>query len=136
MCHDCVYMLRQTSLHVISNTFLHAEVNEIVRGCKCIQVIPLHHVDIQSVGCMLQIYRFTTETPFSRCSNKLSMYLLDGTMHHVVCILCCTDHNQYHETFSCNKDSLCVLSSACSALNFRLINPRHTCVSGVTALGL
>ena len=42
-------------------------------------------------------------------------------MHHVVCILCCTDHNQYHETFSCNKDSLCVLSSACSALNFRHI---------------
>ena len=27
--------------------------------------------------------------------------------------------NQYHETFSCNKDSLCVLSSACSSLNFR-----------------
>ena len=42
-------------------------------------------------------------------------------MHHVLCILCCTDHNQYHETFSCNKDSLCVLSSACSALNFRHI---------------
>ena len=42
-------------------------------------------------------------------------------IHHVVCILCCTDHNQYHETFSCNKDSLCVLSSACSALNFRHI---------------
>ena len=39
-------------------------------------------------------------------------------MHHVVCILCRTDHNQYHKTFSCNKDSLCVLSSACSALNF------------------
>ena len=39
-------------------------------------------------------------------------------MHHVVCILCCTDHNQYHKT---NKDSLCVLSSACSALNFRHI---------------
>ena len=42
-------------------------------------------------------------------------------MHQVVCIHCCTDHNQYHETFSCNKDSLCVLSSACSALNFRHI---------------
>ena len=28
---------------------------------------------------------------------------------------------QYHETFSCNKDSLCVLSSACSSLNFRHI---------------
>ena len=49
------------------------------------------------------------------------MYGHDGTMYHVVCILCCTDHNQYHETFSCNKDSLCVLSSACSALNFRHI---------------
>ena len=42
-------------------------------------------------------------------------------MHHVVCIHCCTDHNQYHKTFSCNQDSLCVLSSACSALNFRHI---------------
>ena len=42
-------------------------------------------------------------------------------VHHVVCILCCTDHPQYHETFSCNKDSLCVLSSAYSALNFRYI---------------
>ena len=39
----------------------------------------------------------------------------------MLCIHCCTDHNQYHETFSCNKDSLCVLSSACSALNFRHI---------------
>ena len=36
-------------------------------------------------------------------------------MYHDVC---CTDHNQYHETFSCNKDSL---SSACSALNCRHI---------------
>ena len=42
-------------------------------------------------------------------------------MHHVVCILCCQDHNHYHETFLCNNDSLCVLSSACSALNFRHI---------------
>ena len=50
-----------------------------------------------------------------------SMYGHDGTMHHVVCILCYTDHNQYHETFSCNKDSLCALSFACSALNFRCI---------------
>ena len=49
------------------------------------------------------------------------MYGHDGTVDRVVCILCCTDHNQYHETFSCNKDSLCVLSSACSALNFRHI---------------
>ena len=49
------------------------------------------------------------------------MYGHDGTMHIVVCILCCTEHNQYYETFSCNKDSLCVLSSACSALNFRHI---------------
>ena len=49
------------------------------------------------------------------------MYGHDGTMQHVVCIFCCPDHNQYHETFSCNKDSLCVLSSACSALNFRHI---------------
>ena len=39
----------------------------------------------------------------------------------MLCILCCTDHNQYHETFLCNKDSLCVLPSACSALNFRHI---------------
>ena len=39
----------------------------------------------------------------------------------MLCIHCCTDHNRYHETFSCNKDSLCVLSSACSALNFRHI---------------
>ena len=39
----------------------------------------------------------------------------------MLCIHCCTDHNQYHETFSCNKDSLCVFSSACSALNFRHI---------------
>ena len=52
-------------------------------------------------------------------SSTTSMYGHDWTMHHVVCILCCTDHNQYHETFSCYKDSLCVLSSACSALNFR-----------------
>ena len=56
-------------------------------------------------------------------SNKkfstTSMYGHVGTMHHVVCILCCTDHNQYHKTFSCNKDSLFVLSSACSTLNFR-----------------
>ena len=50
------------------------------------------------------------------------MYGHDGTVHHVVCILCCTDHNQYyHVTFSFNKDLLCVLSSACSALNFRHI---------------
>ena len=42
-------------------------------------------------------------------------------MHYVVCILCCTHENQHHETFSCNKDSLCVLSSECSALNFRHI---------------
>ena len=54
-------------------------------------------------------------------SSTTSMYGHDGSMHHVVCILCCTDHNQYHETFSCNKDSLCVLSSTCSALNFRHI---------------
>ena len=54
-------------------------------------------------------------------SSTTSMYGRDGTMHHVVCILCCTDHNQFHETFSCNKDSLCVLFSACSALNFRHI---------------
>ena len=51
-------------------------------------------------------------------SSTTSMYGHDGTMYHVVCILCCTDHNQYHETFSCNKHSLCVLSSACSALSF------------------
>ena len=49
------------------------------------------------------------------------IYGHDGTMHHVLCIHCCTDHNQYHDTFSCNKDSLCLLSSACSALNFRNI---------------
>ena len=49
------------------------------------------------------------------------VYSLKQCMHHVVCIHCCTDHNQYHETFSCNKDSLCVLSSACFALNFRHI---------------
>ena len=42
-------------------------------------------------------------------------------MHHDVCILCCADNNQYHETFSCNKSSLYVLSSACSALNCRHI---------------
>ena len=52
-------------------------------------------------------------------SSTTSMYGHDGAMLRVVCILCCTDHNQYYETFSCNKDSLCVLSSACSALNFR-----------------
>ena len=53
---------------------------------------------------------------------NINVYGHDGTMHHVVCILCCTDHNQYHETFSCNKDSLCVLSLiAFSALNFRHI---------------
>ena len=34
---------------------------------------------------------------------------------------CCTDHNKRHKSFSCNKDSLCVLSSAGSALNFRHI---------------
>ena len=56
-----------------------------------------------------------------KTSSTTSMYGHDGTMHHVVCIHCCTDHNQHHETFSCNKDSLCVLSSACSALNFRHI---------------
>ena len=39
----------------------------------------------------------------------------------MLCVLCGTDHNQYHETFSCNKESLCVLSCACSALNFRHI---------------
>ena len=32
-----------------------------------------------------------------------------------------SDLNQYHKTFSCSKDSLCVLRSACSALNFRHI---------------
>ena len=53
--------------------------------------------------------------------STMSMYGHDGTLHHVVCILCYTDHNQYHKTFSCNKDSLCVLSSACPALNFRHI---------------
>ena len=42
-------------------------------------------------------------------------------MHHVVCILSCTKKYRCHETFSCNKDSLCVLSSACSALNLRHI---------------
>ena len=51
-----------------------------------------------------------------QCMDMMGLYV-----HHVVCILCCTDHNQYHETFSYNKDSLCVLSSACSALNFRHI---------------
>ena len=54
-------------------------------------------------------------------SSTTSMYGHDGTVYHVVCIVCCTDHYQYHETFSCNKDSLYVLSSACSALNFRHI---------------
>ena len=34
---------------------------------------------------------------------------------------CCIDHNQYHETFSCTKYLLCVLSSECSALNFIFI---------------
>ena len=51
-------------------------------------------------------------------TSTTSMYGHDGTMHHVVCIFCCRIHIQYHETFSCNKDSL---SSACSALNFRHI---------------
>ena len=52
-------------------------------------------------------------------SSTTSMHGHDGSMHYVVCIICCTDHNQYHETFSCNKDSLCVLFCTCSALNFR-----------------
>ena len=43
------------------------------------------------------------------------------TMHHVVCILCCTDYNQYDKTFSCNNNLLCLLSSACSASNLRHI---------------
>ena len=47
------------------------------------------------------------------------VYGHDGTMHNVVCTLCSTDHNQHHKTFSCNEDSLCVFSSACSALNLR-----------------
>ena len=55
-------------------------------------------------------------------SSTTSIYgKIDETTNHVVSILCCTDHNQYHETFSCNNDSLCVLSSACSSLNFRHI---------------
>ena len=58
------------------------------------------------------------QIPFILNTNMSSMYGHDGTMHHVAHILCCTDHNQYHKTFSCNKDSLCVLSSACSALKF------------------
>ena len=36
-------------------------------------------------------------------------------------IPCCTDHNQCHETFSCNKDSMCMLPSAYSAIYFRHI---------------
>ena len=37
-------------------THIHAEVNKIACGCKCIRVIPLHlYVDIQSVGCMLSV---------------------------------------------------------------------------------
>ena len=35
--------------------------------------------------------------------SQLALCCIHGTMHHV-CILCCTDHNQYHKTFSCNKD--------------------------------
>ena len=54
-------------------------------------------------------------------SSTTSMYGHDGTMYHVVCIHYFADHNQHHETFSCNKNSLCMLSSACSALNFRHI---------------
>ena len=36
-------------------------------------------------------------------------------------IPCCADHNQCHETFSCNKDSMCMLPSAYSAIYFRHI---------------
>ena len=54
-------------------------------------------------------------------SSTISIYGHDGTMHNVVCILCCIDDNHYHETFLCDKDSLCVLSSACYTLNFRNI---------------
>ena len=46
-------------------------------------------------------------------SSTTLMYGHYGTMHRVVCIFCCVYHNQYHETFSWNIDSLCVLSSAC-----------------------
>ena len=49
------------------------------------------------------------------------MYEHDGNMHHVICIIFYTDYNQYNETFSCNKYSLCMLSCACSALNFKQI---------------
>ena len=55
-------------------------------------------------------------------STTTSMYGHDGAMHHVVVFFVAqTITNSYHETFSCNKNSLCVLSSACSALNFRHI---------------
>ena len=43
------------------------------------------------------------------------------TMHRVLLIFCCTYHNQYHNNFLCNKDSLCVLSSVHSSFNFRHI---------------
>ena len=52
-------------------------------------------------------------------SRTTSLYGRDGTVNHVVCIVCYIEHKQYHETFSCSKGSLCMLSSACSALNFR-----------------
>ena len=54
-------------------------------------------------------------------SSTTSKYGHDGSMHDAVRILCSTDHNQYHKTLSCNEDSLCVLSSVCSALNFKHI---------------
>ena len=54
-------------------------------------------------------------------SSTTSMCGQDGTMHHVVCILYSTEHNQCHYTFSCNKESLCILSCAFSTLNFKHI---------------
>ena len=81
-------------------------------------------MEIETISAKCKSLSFFTPT----CTGQLhatkvqytSMYGHDGTLHHVLCI-CCTEHNQYHETFSCNKDLLCVLSSACSALNFRHI---------------
>ena len=72
----------------------------------CTQVV----MDFVSFTCM-----------WNWLSNTTSMYGLDGTLHHVVCILCCANHSQHNKTFSCNKDSLYVLSSACSALYFKHI---------------
>ena len=74
--------------------------------CKSEMLIPfIHNTNMyRTVAC--------NKSPVQhQCMDMMGLCIM-------LCIHCCTDHNQYHETFSCNKDSLCVFSSACSALNF------------------